>query len=159
MQNKKGFTLVELLAVIVVLAVVMVIATTAIGPILTKTRKGALGSEGLALIDAAKMAYQAEQMASSDRIKSTESACFSLKWLKANGYYESKKDIDGIYNGSVLITYVSASKSYTYTFWISNEEYIFDNVTLEAYNNYDPREVGADKASDVCGTFTGTKRT
>ena len=52
--NKKGFTLVELLAVIVILAVVMLIAVTAVGPLMTKARKSALGTEGVGMVNAAK---------------------------------------------------------------------------------------------------------
>ena len=61
-NNKKGFTLVELLAVIVILAVVMLIGITAIGPLMTNSRKAALRSDGLDLINAAKTAYQAEAL-------------------------------------------------------------------------------------------------
>ncbi len=43
--NKKGFTLVELLAVIVVLALLMVVATTSIGTALNNAKKKALVTE------------------------------------------------------------------------------------------------------------------
>ena len=43
--NKKGFTLVELLAVIVVLALLMVVATSSIGSALNNSKKKALQSE------------------------------------------------------------------------------------------------------------------
>ena len=42
--NKKGFTLVELLAVIVVLAVIMVIATQVIGNVMAKSRADSYAS-------------------------------------------------------------------------------------------------------------------
>lgn len=43
--NKKGFTLVELLAVIVILALLMVVATSTIGNTLTSSKFKALGTE------------------------------------------------------------------------------------------------------------------
>ena len=50
-NNKKGFTLVELLAVIVILAVVMLIGITAMGPIMANSRKSALKSDGIDLMN------------------------------------------------------------------------------------------------------------
>ena len=64
-KNKKGFTLVELLAVIVILAVVMLIGITSIGPLMANSRKSALRSDGLDLMNAAKTAYQAEALKTS----------------------------------------------------------------------------------------------
>ena len=64
-NNKKGFTLVELLAVIVILAVVMLIGITSIGPLMANSRKSALRSDGLDLMNAAKTAYQAEALKTS----------------------------------------------------------------------------------------------
>ena len=48
--NKKGFTLVELLAVIVVLALLMVVAASSIGSALDNSKKGALESEAKKLL-------------------------------------------------------------------------------------------------------------
>lgn len=127
-MNKKGFTLVELLAVIVILAVVMLIATTAVGPLMTKSRKSALGTEGIGLVDAAKMAYQAEQADSNSGIKATSSACFSLDWLYEHNYFE-KSDADGYY-GSVLVSRQSDGK-YEYTFWIGNGTYAFEGLGVD----------------------------
>ena len=141
--NKKGFTLVELLAVIVILAVVMLIGVTAVGPLMTRARKSALGTEGIGIVDAAKMAYQAEQLNGSSIIKPTSSVCFDLRWLCTNKYFE--KGCDGYstttgdkYTGSVLVSY--ASGKYTYKYWISNGVYVFANI--------DPSQVDANKATD-----------
>lgn len=120
--NKKGFTLVELLAVIVILAVVMLIAVTAVGPLMTKSRKSALGTEGVGMVDAAKTAYQAEQLNNNSKIKPTSDVCFDLKWLYNKNYFEKGSSTDG-YTGSVLVDYNSGK--YTYNFWISNKVYVF----------------------------------
>jgi len=118
-MNKKGFTLVELLAVIVILAVVMLIATTAVGPMMTKSRISSLGTEGIQLVDAAKTAYQAEQLKGDSKIKATSTVCFDMEWLKNEGYF-TKGSADG-YSGSVLVTYNAGN--YTYTYWLSNGTY------------------------------------
>ena len=55
--GKKGFTLVELLAVIVILAVVILIAITAVIPRMNSARKKALLDEALMYLNAAKESY------------------------------------------------------------------------------------------------------
>lgn len=118
MKNQKGFTLVELLAVIVILAVVMLIGVTAIGPIVTRSQQSALRTEGIQIVEAAKLAYQFEQ--STGDIKSTASVCYDLQWLVNNNYYEKGKDAG--YYGSVLIQY-NTGGSYTYKVWVTNGTY------------------------------------
>ena len=151
-MNKKGFTLVELLAVIVILAVVMLIAVTAVGPLMIRARKSALGTEGIGLVDQAKAAYQAEQLNSNSAIKSNSTVCFDLEWLAKHGYFE-KSSTDGYY-GSALVEYDSANNKYTYKFWITNGSYAFgaaingENVTVSTAG-IDPNGYSADDASSV----------
>lgn len=140
-NNKKGFTLIELLAVIVILAVVMLIAVSAVGPLMAKSRKGALETEGIALSNAAKTAFQAEQLNASSVIKPTSTVCFDLEYLYNQKYYE-KGDKQG-YKGSVLVTY--ANGDYTYNIWISNGTYYIENQ--------EPDDIDLDKeVNDVTDT-------
>ena len=60
MKNRKGFTLVELLAVIVVLGIVMGIAAVAITNVLDSTRKNAFVSNAKQYIEGAKSLVEAE---------------------------------------------------------------------------------------------------
>ncbi len=152
MRDTKGFTLVELLAVIVILAVVMTIAVSMVGPLMTRARKGALGEEGLSLIGNAKDAYQLEQMKANGAIKPTSSVCFSLAWLHNNDYFE--KGSDNSYTGSVLVKY--EDKKYSYSFWISNGVYTFANISQQGYD-YEQAEDGA-TASETCGDLKGVVR-
>lgn len=118
-NNKKGFTLVELLAVIVILAVVMLVGITSIGPLMANSRKSALRSDGLDLMNAAKTAYQAEALKTDPKFTATATVCMPLEWLKKEGYTENKQN----YKGSVLVTY--ASGQYSYKYWIANGTYAF----------------------------------
>lgn len=61
MTNKKGFTLVELLAVIVVLAIIALIAIPVITSVIDKAKLGALKDSGYGILDAAEM-YLAKNM-------------------------------------------------------------------------------------------------
>ena len=153
-NNKKGFTLVELLAVIVILAVVMLIGITSIGPLMANSRKSALRSDGLDLINAAKTAYQAEALKTDPEFNSTQSVCMSLEWLKKEGYTENKQN----YKGSVLVTY--SNNQYSYSYWISNGTYAF--LGADANTGYnDTTKVVDYKSSDhdtilvTCGKSTG----
>ena len=62
MRNKKGFTLVELLAVIVVLAIIALIATPQILNVVEKARKGAAKSSALGYIDAVEKQIMVNQL-------------------------------------------------------------------------------------------------
>ena len=60
--NKKGFTLVELLAVIVVLALLMVVATSSIGTALKNAKKNTLKTEAQKIISQIYQDAQSEYM-------------------------------------------------------------------------------------------------
>ena len=114
--NKKGFTLVELLAVIVILAVVMLVAITAIGPVMERANKGALSSSAQIILSGAENAYTADQMKSSSAriFKSGSPVCVSIKALEDGGYFDAKGKK---YMGSVLVD-VAADGKATYTIWV-----------------------------------------
>ena len=61
-MNKKGFTLVELLAVIVILAIIAVIATPIILGVIDKAKKGAAEQSALGYIDAVEKQIAIDQM-------------------------------------------------------------------------------------------------
>ena len=152
-SNNKGFTLVELLAVIVILAVVMTMAVTAVGPLMARARKGALGEEGLNLVEAAKKAHQLEQMKATSKIKATSTVCMTLGYLNKNNYFE--KGSSAGYDGSVLITY--ANGKYTYKFWITNGTYSFNGISPDAYD-YEQAVDGKTIVMSNCGgTDVGKK--
>lgn len=60
LNNQKGLTLIELLAVIVVLGIIAAIAIPAIGNIIDNSRYGAIKSDAIMVLNAAKL-YHAEE--------------------------------------------------------------------------------------------------
>ena len=129
-MNKKGFTLMELLAVIVILAVVILIGVKAVIPLIAKAQKNNLANEGLTLVDSGKVAYNAEQLALSElQLESSDSYCFSLDWLKKNNYYDKASNK---YSGSVLV-YINPSEKVDYFFWITNGDYHISGGSLDSY--------------------------
>ena len=60
-KNSKGFTLVELLAVIVVLAIVMGLAVVGIGSVLDNTRKSAFAADAKSYLEGARSLVNSEQ--------------------------------------------------------------------------------------------------
>lgn len=124
MKNKKGFTLVELLAVIVILAVIILIASSNVGGIMNDARKNALAIEGNRLIDAAKNAYQMDVLNGN---VTTGSKCYDLQFLYDEGLF-SKGSKDK-YTGSVSVSPDSDGKIITYTFWISNGSFVITGPT------------------------------
>ena len=154
-MNKKGFTLVELLAVIVILAVVMLIGGTTVLPMMQKAQKSSLGTEGVSMKKAAENAFQTELIkGSSATFKSTDKVCFSIAYLCANGYYDKGCTGSGDkYTGSVLVS--PGASSTEYHMWISNETYVYDNKTDSEITNPDNAGNGAGTNISRCGKAAG----
>lgn len=151
-MNKKGFTLVELLAVIVILAVVMLIAVTSVGPMMEKSRKSALGSEGISLIKASDDVFTEESLKGPKaEYSTTSSVCYDIKYLCEHGSFEKGCEGDG-YTGSILAKYVGNGKK-EYYFWISNGTYVYNAATIDTYGNFDDDSILYDGtlASTDCG--------
>lgn len=148
LKNKSGFTLVELLAVIVILAVIILIASSNVLAQMDKARKNALAIEGNTLINSAKNAYQNGILEGSI---TTGQACFSLEYLYREGLF-SKGSKDQ-YTGSVLVKPDGSGKVVTYTFWISNGSYMVTGETGTTGSG----ATNASSASSTCADVTGAK--
>ena len=147
-KNKNGFTLVELLAVIVILAVIILIASNSVLSQMDKARKNALAIEGNTLINAAKNAYQSAIL---EGKITTGSACFTLEYLYSEGLFS--KGSKDTYTGSVLVAPDESGKIVTYTFWLSNGSYV---VTGETGTTGSAATNGT-SASTNCGSAAGAK--
>ncbi|MGD6899084.1 prepilin-type N-terminal cleavage/methylation domain-containing protein [Bacillus infantis] len=84
LKNEKGLTLIELLAVIVILGIIAAIAIPSIGGIIKKSENDAKVAEGLQIISAAKM-YVTSNNPGTKELTSTELATF-LDNIKYAGY-------------------------------------------------------------------------
>ena len=90
--NKKGFTLVELLSVIVILSVVVLIATNAVVPMMGSAKKQVLATEANRIYAAAKTLYVQKG--------SIGTKCFTYDEIINAGLIEKN---DEAYTGSFLI--------------------------------------------------------
>lgn len=119
-NNKKGFTLVELLAVIVILAVVVLIAMTAVVPQMNKARVEAFVTEANKYIQAATNYYTDSQLSGTGM--ASTGGCVSIETLNS-GYIDKK---DSNYKGYVYITVAtdaSGKTTSTYTIALDNKNY------------------------------------
>lgn len=121
-MNNKGFTLVELLAVIVVLAIIMLIATRSVLPLVERSRKGAFASSANTVLDVA----QTVQV--TDQISSHNYKCYTIKYLIDNQYLEKMTNAE--YSGIVIINKVTTSTGTTVTY----NEYLYSGTKRYALN-------------------------
>lgn len=120
LKNEKGLTLIELLAVVVILGIIAAIAVPAIGKIIDDSREKAVVSDALQIINAAKIAKAANP---------------KVDTFEANGTKapEDKDDLD-----NYLDTKVSATVTFTPTtnVWtISEHAELEELITAKKVDN------------------------
>lgn len=90
--NKKGFTLVELLAVIVVLAIIMIIAIPAVVESMNNAKKGSFKIYAEKALGNAQSTYSSEDLLGTISAKKYEDTCFCYTLdqigLKSRGSYD-----------------------------------------------------------------------
>lgn len=125
-KNKKGFTLVELLAVIVVLAIIILIAMPSVMSAMDKARRNALITEVTEITKIAQTAYADDSMGTG-----ITSICYNLEYLVEHGYLDKK--LEG-YTGAVLLS-VNADGKVSSDIIISNGVYSYTGSTKEVSND------------------------
>jgi len=146
-NNNKGFTLVELLAVIVILAVIILIAVNAIIPQMNKARKNSVFDEALTVAKAAETYYVAENVDGSGistEIQSGASTsagamCVTIETLK-DGYI--KKNSSN-FTGVVVLTESANGDDAVATVYLTNGKYYVNGKTQANITKSDVASGGA----------------
>jgi len=153
MKNKKGFTLVELLAVIVILAVVILVAINAVLPQMAKARKNSFADEVINYGKAAETAYVSSDM--EDVLKEGEDInvgiCFELKDL--HGEYVTKNDDN--YKGIVVLKKTDDPEKqgknlYMRFVYLASNKFVFNstNKTTALTHNNELKKISGTKVDD-----------
>jgi len=146
MKNNKGFTLVELLAVIVILAVIILIAVNAVIPQMNKARKNSFVDEVAVYAQAAEKAYVSDQINDSDPV-----TCFTIGGSgenELNGNYVKKADSQ--YKGKVIL---NADGSLN-TIYLKNKNYMIIGGTQAKANTKTGESADSNSVKDF-STATG----
>jgi len=148
--NKNGFTLVELLAVIVVLAVIMLLAVNAVLPQMNKARKNAFVTEAQTFIDAAGTYYQSAMLTGESGFTSA-GGCVNVSALI--GPYVEKENKDD-YSGYVTIAIDPDTNEASYEIKLANKQFYLgtaEAATEIASGDLDEKVVFAgDKDAGSC---------
>ncbi len=129
MKNSKGFTLVELIAVITVLAIVALITVPAVNNSVKKSQERALKAQEDAIIESAKK-YALENIEILPKFDLGEKIIY-VRDLVSGGYLE-KIPLNPITNEKmsdcVIVTYIESKDKYTYTYGECNSNATITNT-------------------------------
>ena len=109
MKKKKGFTLVELLAVIVILAVILVIAVPQIMSVIESARKGSIESTAKLIAEGAEREYTNRKILGKD----TNVLCSDVSSMNSNDYGSCVISFDNAGKATVSITGKGKFEGYT----------------------------------------------
>ena len=159
--NKNGFTLVELLAVIVILAVVILVAVNNVIPQMNKAKAGAFKTEALSFLDGAEQYYTSQQMTNGEFNETTKDGKtlegVSIKYLVDNKYVKSA-DVDNYtgcikYDENAGFTIKLSSASYHTDGYVSASKLSeFDGVIVSTGDGKTSIQSGS--VDSNCGTKT-----
>jgi len=85
LKNERGLTLVELLAVIVILGVISAVAVPSIGNIIQKSKEDAVKADAIAILNAAKLYVMEEDIPVSTNVKIDKQDLLDAKYLENAG--------------------------------------------------------------------------
>lgn len=132
LKDQKGLTLIELLAVIVILGIIAAIAIPSIGGIIQKSKEDAIKADGIQIINAAKMHISSTGFEGSDTIELTETEL---------GQYLEGIDLDDDYSVEVILPSNETETQYLLTGsgeagkkWVNFEDASIDDINKNTDN-------------------------
>ena len=152
LKNRKGFTLVELLAVIVVLAIIILVAMPNVLSAMDKARRNTFVTEANEFAKIAQTAYAETVLNGQTTGDATKGYCYSMKGLISHGFMDKKT---GTYDAGSVLLQVDTNGKATYTIWMSNATYKVSNTKLEEITAIGLATTNSTKAAENCGGGEG----
>lgn len=121
-KNEKGLSLVELLAVIVILGIVAAIAVPAIGNIIENSRSKAVISDAVNVMNAANLYFTENSTA--------ESGTVTIAQLKSGGFLESEGKLT-----AATVTKKAGGNTITFTAPVKGTSTTYSDITLTRLNS------------------------
>lgn len=138
LRNEKGLTLVELLAVIVIIGILAAIAVPSVSGLINKTKEEAHRTNAQIIIDAARLKVAAEDMQGGTVNGNTKTLTVTVEQLVQQGYLEripaDPQNKGGFYHSGSTVTAekdISTGKV-TYSIVLQGNK---DGGSLETYIN------------------------
>ena len=130
-NDKHGFTLVELLAVIVVLAIVMLVAVQSVLPQMEKARRQTLALDAQTAIEAANTYFMNLSLSTGKGFPSANNGknCVDINTLINTGYFSVKGD----YYGKVVVE--KSSNNYLYTVYLRKDQLMINGKGVKTENS------------------------
>lgn len=148
LKNQKGLTLVELLAVFVILAIIAAIAIPAIGNIIENSRYKAVKADAINMLNAASLYYMdnpaGEDTGNTGIGKTTDK--ITVKQLKDAKYLESAGKLEG--NTEIFVSAGNPHKISGKVTYSGSKTVTFTNATITSINN-DSQKGSKDKVDDI----------
>lgn len=144
-KNEKGLTLIELLAVIVILAIVSAIAVPSIGGIIENSRYNAVKADAINVLNAANL-YFTDEPADSD-VKNV-----TVETLKTNGYLDNAGKFEDVLS-TATVTRDSGGNTLEGTVTYSGEKTVeFSGATITSINADNKKGSSDESPKTIDGT-------
>jgi type IV pilus assembly protein PilA len=148
MKNKKGFTLVELLAVIVILAVIMVIAVPAVVNQMQKAKKSSFKIFGEKVLTTAMKSYQVDDISQDYDALNLSTTSGNIKGY-CYTFDQIGLDSTGSYKGYVIVE-LSIDNKPTFHLFLTDGNYTIAGQSLDNADGLNVDDGGNNSITKVC---------